>query len=260
MTTEPLDHTEDPAFVTAFARGLSVIRAFDSGREKLTLAGVARVTGLSRATVRRSLITLVTLGYAQTDGRFFQLTPKVLSLGYAYLASTPLPRLIQPALEEVTAKTRESSSACILDGNEIVYIARSATRRVMSVGLSVGSRLPAYCTSMGRVLLAAEPVERRAAILGAAPLRRLTARTETSPAKLEQILDEVAARGYSLVDQELEMGLRSIAVPVHNSSGRVVAAINVGLHAGRSEPAAMLATILPHLREAAAALRPTLAG
>jgi IclR family pca regulon transcriptional regulator len=249
---------DDPAFVTAFARGLSVIRAFDTGRERLTLAQVARITGLSRATVRRSLITLVALGYAESDGRYFHLAPKVLSLGYAYLASTPLPRLLQPALEEVSAQTRESSSACILEGAEIVYIARSATRRVMSVGLAVGSRLPAYCTSMGRVLLAAEPPERRAAILSAAPLRRLTPRTETDPERLQAVLENVNAAGYALVDQELELGLRSIAVPVRNSAERVVAAINVGMQAARIEPEAMVATILPWLQDAAEQIRPSL--
>jgi IclR family pca regulon transcriptional regulator len=140
----------DPSFVGALARGLSVIRAFDATRETRTLADIAKATQLPRATVRRSLLTLQSLGYVASDGKHFKLTPRILALGYAYLASTPLTRVLQPALERVSETTHESCSASTLDGPEIVYIARAATKRIMSVGLSVGSRLPAYCTSMGR--------------------------------------------------------------------------------------------------------------
>ncbi|PZA07662.1 MULTISPECIES: IclR family transcriptional regulator [unclassified Meiothermus] len=252
-------HNEQESFfVEALARGLSVIRCFDEGHERLTISEVARLTGLSRATARRSLLTLHTLGYVATDGKLFWLTPKILSLGHAYLSSTPLPRLLQPVLEEVSAQLHESCSASILDGGEIVYIARAATRRVISVGLGVGSRLPAYCTSMGRVLLAAlEPAELEA-YLQRTPLRPLTPHTLTDPELLREELARVRGQGYALVDQELELGLRSLAVPVKNARGRVLAAMNVGVQAGRVSREELLKRTLPVLLQAAASLVPLL--
>jgi IclR family pca regulon transcriptional regulator len=246
---------DDPSFVAAFARGLSVIRAFDIGRESMTLAEVAKLTDLPRATVRRSLYTLQALGFVASDGKQFRLTPKILSLGYAYLASTPLPRVIQPALEHVSETTHESCSASILDGTEIVYIARAATKRIMSVGLAVGSRLPAHVTSMGRVLLASEPPERQKALLAASDLKALTPRTETRPERLLAILEGVRADGYALVDQELEIGLCSLGVPIRNATGHVVAAMNVSVQSGRVSTEAMLGTVLPVLQDAAEGVR-----
>ncbi|RDI94674.1 IclR family transcriptional regulator [Meiothermus sp. QL-1] len=245
-------------FVEALARGLAVIRCFDEQHERLTISEVARLTGLTRATARRSLLTLCALGYMATDGKQFWLTPRILSLGHAYLSSTPLPRLLQPVLEEVSGQLGESCSASILDGGEIVYIARAATRRVVSVGLGVGSRLPAYCTSMGRVLLAALEPAALEAYLARTPLRPLTPHTLTDPARLKQELARVRAQGFALVDQELELGLRSIAVPVQNARGQVLAAMNIGVQAARVSPEELLGRMLPVLRQAAASLVPLL--
>lgn len=231
-------------------KGLAVIACFDAGRQRLSIADVARLTGLTRATARRCLITLHRLGYAETDGRLFSLTPRVLRLGYAYLSSTPLTAILQSALERLSEAIGESASASILDGTEIVYVARAATRRIMSVGLSVGIRLPASCTSMGRVLLAAlEPDEARRRI-EASPRRALTAQTITDPDRLMACLDQVRAEGHALIDQELEVGLVSIAVPVIDRTGRTLAAINVGTHASRFPPATLVSDILPRLRAA----------
>ena len=248
----------DPSYVEAFARGLRVIRSFGEGRETMTLADIAKLTDLPRATVRRSLFTLGQLGYVIDDGRQFRLTPKVLSLGYAYLSSTPLPRVILPALEMVSEQVRESCSAAILDGPDIVYIARSATKRIMSVGLAVGSRLPAYCTSLGRALLAYEPVERQQAILATSLLKPLTPKTVTDPQTLLGIFQQVAHQGYAFVDEELELGLRSIAVPVTNSTGHVVAAINISTQASRLSEETMCTSLRLALVQAAQSVRSSL--
>ena len=248
----------NPSYVEAFARGLRVIRSFGEGRETMTLADIAKLIDLPRATVRRSLFTLGQLGYVIDDGRQFRLTPKVLSLGYAYLSSTPLPRVILPALEMVSEQVRESCSAAILDGPDIVYIARSATKRIMSVGLAVGSRLPAYCTSLGRALLAYEPVERQQAILATSLLKPLTPKTVTDPQTLLGIFQQVAHQGYAFVDEELELGLRSIAVPVTNSTGHVVAAINISTQASRLSEETMCTSLRLALVQAAQSVRSSL--
>jgi len=245
-------------FVEALARGLAVIRSFDEEHERLTVSKVARRTALNRATARRFLLTLQTLGYVAGDGKYFWLTPKVLGLGHAYLSSTPLPRLLQPVLEQVSEELRESCSASILEGGEIVYIARAAARRVISIGLGVGSHLPAYCTSMGRVLLAALEADELRAYLETTPLVPLTPYTLTDPMQLKAELAQVRAQGYALVDQELELGLRSIAVPVKNARGRVLAAMNVGVQAGRVSKEEMLERFLPVLQRAAQSLTPSL--
>ena len=249
---------QDPSFISALARGLAVIRAFGAGRERLTLADISRTTDLPRATVRRSLLTLQALGYVASDGKHFMLTPGVLSLGYAYLSSTPLPRAIQPTLEMVSEKTNESSSCAILDGGEIVYVARAATRRIMSVGLSTGSRLPAYCSSLGRVLLAALPEREARALLTQMDRRKLTAHTLTDVDALMQAVARVRQDGFCLVDEELEIGLRSIAVPVRNAAGQVIAAMNVSAQAGRVSRDDLAKDILPVLQGAAESVRPAL--
>ena len=248
----------NPSYVEAFARGLRVIRSFGEGRETMTLADIAKLTDLPRATVRRSLFTLGQLGYVIDDGRQFRLTPKVLSLGYAYLSSTPLPRVILPALEMVSEQVRESCSAAILDGPDIVYIARSATKRIMSVGLAVGSRLPAYCTSLGRALLAYEPVERQQAILATSLLKPLTPKTVTDPQTVLGMFQQVAHQGYAFVDEELELGLRSIAVPVTNATGHVVAAINISTQASRLSEETMCTSLRLALVQAAQSVRSSL--
>jgi IclR family transcriptional regulator, pca regulon regulatory protein len=235
-------------------KGLAVIACFDAGHPRLTIADVARMTGLSRATARRCLITLARIGYAETDGRHFALTPRVLQLGYAYLSSTPLTAVLQNALERLSEEIGESSSASLLDGRDIVYVARAATKRIMSVGLSVGSRLPAYCTSMGRVLLAALPEDEARRRVEASDRRALTRATATT---VEAVMARVAAArtaGYAVIDQELEVGLTSIAVPVIDREGKVVAAINVGTQATRFPPGIIVAEILPKLLKVQAEL------
>lgn len=231
-----------------FAKGLAVIEAFDETRQRLTIADVARLTGLDRATSRRCLLTLAKLGYAEFDGKFFSLTPRILRLGHAYLASTPLPRIVQPYLERLSETTGESCSCSILDGTEIVYVARASQRRVMSIGLAVGSRLPAYCASMGRVLLAALPPEAAEARLRETPRPALTPRTRTDLADLMAELERVRGQGYALVDEELEIGLRAIAIPVLDSNGAVRAAMNIGCQAARVSPERMIETFLPQMQ------------
>jgi IclR family pca regulon transcriptional regulator len=237
-------------FVQSLERGLAVIRAFDGDHRQLTLSEVARRTGLPRAAARRFLLTLVELGYVRTDGRMFSLRPRVLDLGYAYLSSTSLPEVAQPHLEDLVARVHESCSVSVLDGEDIVYVARVATKRLMTVAINVGTRFPAYATSMGRVLLAARPAEERAAYLGTARLQPLTLHTVTDPARLAAVLAEVADQGFAVLDQELEEGLRSIAVPVRDAGGGVVAAMNVSASARRSTEA-LCRDLLPPLRQAA---------
>lgn len=241
----------DPDFMQSLARGLDVVGAFQHARPSLSVGDVASLVNISRAAARRCLHTLSVLGYArQTDGAY-RLTPKALSLGYAYLSASPVARVAQPVLEEVSARLHESCSMTVLDGDEIVYVARAATQRIISVGLSVGSRLPAYCTSMGRVLLAFGTEADLDAYLARVDLIRQTPHTIVEPANLRRTLQSVRAAGYSLVDQELELGLRSIAVPVRQPGGLAVAAINVGAQAARVELPAMTETYLPILRGAA---------
>lgn len=242
----------DPNFMTSLARGIAVIRAFSDQGQKLTISQISEKTGISRAAVRRCLYTLAQLGYVALDGRTFLLRSTILTLGHAYLSSTPLAALAQPVLDRISSALQESSSLAILDRGEIVYIARSATtRRIMSIDLKVGSRLPAYCTSMGRVLLAGLPPSELETYFARAQLKAHTDRTVTSPDKLISILAAVRSKGYAIVDQELEIALRSIAVPVRDSTGRVVAAINVGTHAARVSVLKMKTQFLPHLVAAA---------
>lgn len=239
----------DPNYVLSLARGLKVIEAFEGHTEGQSVADVARRTGLSRAAVRRLLMTLESLGYAESVGRLYRLKTRVLKLGFSYLSSTSLPTIAQPILEQVTEAVHESSSLSVLDGDEIVYLARSAAKRVMSVGLSVGSRLPAYCTSMGRVLLAALPETELSAYLERVEIKALTPRTVTDKAVVADIIVRVKTEGFALTDEELELGLRSVAVPVRNRQNRVVAAMNIGVHAARVSNAEMIDRFLPVLRE-----------
>lgn len=246
-------------YVTSFARGLAVICAFGPDSPRLTLTEVAERTGLSRAAARRFLLTLGALGYARSDGRWFELTPRVLEIGYAYLASLDFWRTAQPYLEEVTRTLDESSSAAVLDGDEIVYVARSASRhRVMSVGLSVGARLPAHATSMGQVLLASLPADALARYFDTARLERYTARTRVTRGEIERRLADVRGRGHALADQELEEGLRSIAVPLRDRAGRTVAAINVSAHAFRVPAERLVRDYLPVLERAARSIEAAL--
>lgn len=253
----------DPAasgdFVQSLARGLSVIRAFDAEHAELTLSDVARRAGITRAAARRFLLTLESLGYVAPstgsgNGRAFRLTPRVLELGFSYLSSLSLPEIVQPHLEALSREVDESVSAAVLDGADIVYIARVPTRRIMSVRITIGTRFPAFATSMGRVLLAGLPGSAADAALAASALPPLTERTLTDPAVLHDELTRVREQGWSLVDGELEPGLRSIAAPLHSRDGRVVAALNVSTSATRDSVEHVRDAYLPPLLRTAAAI------
>jgi IclR family transcriptional regulator, pca regulon regulatory protein len=241
----------DSDFVQSLDRGLAVIRAFGPDRERLSLSEVARATGLTRAATRRFLLTLVKLGYVRNDGREFSLRPRVLELGYAYLSGLAMPEVASPHLEQLVASVRESSSVSVLDGHHIVYLARVPTKRIMTVAISVGSRFPAYATSMGRVLLAAMTDEELDRHLAEADLQAFTGRTVTDPDRLKEIIRDVGRLGYSIVDQELEEGLRAIAAPIHGAGGTVTAAINLSAHASRVTMGAMRSELLPALQATA---------
>ena len=253
-------HAGDPNFMTSLERGLQVIRAFSEHRRNLTISQISQTTGLSRAAVRRCLYTLHKLGYVAEDDRRFSLKPLVLMLGQSFLSSTPLAVVAQPYLDQVSDRLRESCSVAVLDGDDIVYICRSAETRIMSISLFVGTRLPAYCTSMGQVLLAHLPDEALKAYLDRVRLVARTNRTIVSAAKLRKVLAGVREAGYAVLDQELEVGLRSIAVPVTDARGHVVAAINIGAHAARVSVEQMQARFLPLLRRCASALGSELLG
>jgi IclR family pca regulon transcriptional regulator len=241
--------TGDPDYVLSLARGLQVIEAFHERPNGLTVSEAAARTGLSRASVRRLLITLESLGYAEHKDSTFRLTSRILRLGFSLLSSSSLAGLSLPVLEQLSAHIRESCSVSVLDGSEIVYVARSAPKRVMTIDLGVGSRLPAYCTSMGRVLLSALPAADLDRYLAQTELRPFTARTVGRRDELLALLAGVREEGYALVDEELELGLRSIAVPVVSQTGRVVAAMNSGVHAARVSRDELVERILPPLRD-----------
>ncbi|QAY59285.1 IclR family transcriptional regulator [Microbacterium protaetiae] len=240
-------------FVQSLARGLSVIRAFDAEHAHLSLSEVATRTGIPRAAARRFLRTLETLGYVRTDERRFALTPHVLELGFSYLSGLSLPEIVQPHLEQLSHRVDESVSAAVLDGTDIVYVARVATRRIMSVRITIGTRFPASATSMGRVLLAGMTDAARDALLAASGPLHLTEKTLTGPALLAE-LDRVRAQGWALVDGELESGLRSIAAPVHDRDGQVVAALNVSTSTHRVSEERVRDAYLPALLETATAV------
>jgi IclR family pca regulon transcriptional regulator len=243
-----------PDFVQSLARGLAVIRAFDGTRPELGLSDVSRATGLTRATARRLLLTLVRLGYVRQDGNRFSLRPRVLELGYSYLSALSLPELAQPHMEALVAEVNESSSIAVLDDTDIVYVVRVPTSRIMSITIAVGTRLPAYATSMGRVLLAAldpETLEERLARMEIRPLTRTTVGDDDA---LRSELDLVRARGWAAVDQELELGVRSAAVPIRDASGTVSAAMNVSVHASRMTMQELRKRVLPSLLRTAEAI------
>ena len=239
-------------FVQSLERGLAVIRAFDRDHPELTLTEVATATGVTRATARRFLLTLAGLGYVRTDGRLFSLSPRVLELGYAYLSSLSLPEVAEPHLEALVRELNESSSVSVLDRGDVVYVARVPTSRIMTVAISVGTRFPAYATSMGRVLLAGLSDADLDAYLAAATLDKLTPRTILSESALRAELLRVRAQGWALVDQELEEGLRAVAAPIRDRSGRVVAAVNVSAHAARTSLEAIRRDVIPPLVATAA--------
>ena len=225
----------------------------------MTLSEVARATGLTRAAARRFLITLAELGYVRSDGREFSLRPKVLELGYAYLAGLSLNEVAAPHLEDLVALTRESSSVAVLDGEDIVYVVRVPTKRIMTAAISVGTRFPAYATSMGRVLLAHLLDDQLEAYFTNARFEPITRRTVTDPVRLREILLTTREQGYVMTDQELEEGLRSAAVPIHGANGTVVAAMNVSTHASRVNMEELRRNLLPQLMETARLIEADLA-
>jgi len=240
------------AYVQSFARGLEVIRSFSAGAPRQTLTEVATRTGLTRAGARRILLTLQTLGYVESDGRLFALTPRILDLGFAYLSSMPMWNVAEPVMEELVEHVKESCSAGVLDGTDIVYVLRVPTRKIMRNSLGVGSRLPAYCTSLGRMLLAGLPDEEVVALLEASTLE---ARTRFTLVDVDAVLAKVQQarrQGWCLVNQELEEGLVSIAAPVVNRAGRTIAALNVSGQANRTSARQMQDAMVPALRAAAA--------
>lgn len=241
-----------PEFLQSLARGLAVLRALGSRTGGLTLSEAAEDTGLARATARRALITLHHLGYVRADGRNFSLTPRVLELGYAPLQALSFEEIVRPHLTDLTERLGESSSIAVLDGDDVRYVARVATSRIMSVNIAVGTRFPAYATSMGRVLVAGLPPADLAAYLARVRPKRHTPHTRTGTEELRRIVDAAARDGYALVDQELEEGLRSVAVPIRGRDGQVTAAVNVAQHVGRGTGQQMLDETLPAVTETAA--------
>jgi IclR family transcriptional regulator, pca regulon regulatory protein len=242
----------DPDFMLSLARGLAVIRAFGEGKPQLSIREIALATGFSRAAARRCLHTLITLGYASGHDGVYELTPATLSLASNYLGSTSIARVAQPILERVSQQLHEASSVAVLDGDDIVYVARVPTSRIMTVTISVGTRFPAYATSMGRVMLAGLPAQDLEAYLAKVRLERLTARTVTTVAALLAEINRARSQGWALVDQELEEGLRSVAAPIRDRTGRTVAALNISAAASRNSIESIRRALVPPLVAAAA--------
>jgi IclR family pca regulon transcriptional regulator len=239
-------------FIQSLERGLSVINSFSRENPSQTLSEVAGRTGLTRATSRRVLLTLLELGYVGQNGRAFSLTPKVLDLGYSFLSSFHVVEVAQPSMERLVDEVHESSSMSVLDGAEIVYVARVPTSRIMTIALALGSRLPAYPTSMGRVLLSGLSDDDLKKYISETKFEKLTPNTNVDPRKFRSIVRRVESDGFALVDQELEEGVRSIAAPIRNSRGKVISAMNVSCHASRVDVERMLEEFKPRLLEAAA--------
>jgi IclR family pca regulon transcriptional regulator len=239
------------AYVQSFARGLAVIRSFDASRPAQTLTDVAAATGLTRAGARRILLTLQSLGYVEADGRLFQLTPKILDLGFAYLTSMPFWNLAEPVMEDLVEQVHESCSAAVLNGAEIVYVLRVPTHKIITQNLSIGSRLPAFCTSMGRVLLSALDDARLDAVLDASNIVARTPHTITDRNALKDAIALVRRQGWAIVDQELEEGLISMSAPIRDRQGRVIAALNISGNAQRKNAKQMVRAFLDPLQSAA---------
>lgn len=238
-------------YVQSFARGLEVIRSFSAQMPQQTLSEVAHRTGLTRAGARRILLTLEGLGYVRCTGRQFSLTPRILDLGFAYLSSLPLWNLAEPVMEKLVEDVKESCSAAVLDGADVVYVLRIPTHKVMSINLGIGSRLPAYCTSMGRTLLAEVDKQSLDDVLRSSPPVRHTERTIVDTTALKAQVAKVREQGWCIVDQELEEGLVSLSAPIRDRAGRTIAAMNISGQVNRTSPAYMIEHFLPKLRNAA---------
>jgi len=251
-SAQSADTAPSDSFVQSFARGLAVIRSFSAESADQTLTEVAERTGLTRAGARRILLTLQTLSYVEQQDKRFRLTPKILDLGFAYLSSLPLWNLAEPLMSRLVSDVQESCSAAVLEGSDIVYVLRVPTQKIMSINLGVGSRLPAYCTSMGRVLLASLPRAQLALVLGKRPLPRLTRHTVTDPKRLLSLVDSAREQQWCLVSEELEEGLVSLSVPILDRGGHCVAAMNISSQLNRTPPTHMIEHFLPKLKAAAA--------
>jgi IclR family transcriptional regulator, pca regulon regulatory protein len=244
----------NPDYVQSLERGLAVIRAFGADRTEQRLSDVAKQTGLTRAAARRFLLTLVRLGYVRQDGGNFSLRPRILELGYAYLSALSLPEVAQPHMEALVAEVNESSSVAVLDDLDIVYVARVPTQRIMTITIAVGTRLPSYATSMGRVLLAGLAPDTLDDRLKRLEIDHLTPTTVPDVGVLRERIDEVRKAGWAAVDQELEEGVRSAAVPIRDGSNGVAAALNVSVHATRMSMQALRRQVVPRLLRTAEAI------
>jgi IclR family transcriptional regulator, pca regulon regulatory protein len=242
-------------FIESLDRGLRVLEVFGGSRQPMMLSDLAKAADLPRATARRILFTLERAGFVATDGKLFRLMPRVLVLASSYLASNHVVSVLQPALDRLSGEAQEISSMAILDGNDVVFIARASPTRIFSSGIDIGYRLPAFCTSVGRVLLSQLPDDELAAVLDKMDLAPLTPFTVTDKKRLQKTIIADRAKGYSLVDREAEPGFRSISVPIRRYDGAIVAAINMGAHVDRVSSAEMVERFLPRLREAAASVK-----
>ncbi|MBE7368337.1 IclR family transcriptional regulator domain-containing protein [Ramlibacter pallidus] len=245
-------------YVAGIAKGLAVLESFDTQRQRLNATLAAERAGLTRAAARRHLLTLAHLGYLETDGSYFWLSPKVLRFSGSYLASARMPRAVQPTLDRLAGLTGESFSVVVLDGDQVVIVARSGTARLLAYGLHLGARLPAHATSTGRVLLAAKNRGDFAAWLKGRELPRLTAHTVVEPRALKALVDQVRQQDWCVASEEHELGVHALAVPLRNMEGRTVAALNAVAPRQRLEPQAMRKDLLPLLLESARELRPLL--
>lgn len=241
--------------IGSLAKGLRVLECFDADHPRMSISEVSVRTGLDRATARRCLLTLSHEGYAEYDGKYFSLTPRTLRLGIGVLSSLPLPQIVQPWLDQLTEQIGQSCSVAILEGSEIVYLARAAQKKVMSIGLMPGSRLPAHCTSLGRVLLAALPEDKALTILDRTDLSPRTPRSLSNKEEILARLKLVAAQGYATIDEEVEIGLRSIAVPLIDRKGTTVAALNTGMAATHHSMEDLVSEFLPPLKRVQESLR-----
>ena len=242
-------------FIESLDRGLRVLELFGGGQQPMTLSDLAKAADLPRATARRILFTFERAGFVESDGKLFGLTPRVLVLASRYLASNHVVSVLQPVLDRLSSDAQEISSMAILDGNDVVFIARASPTRIFSAGIDVGYRLPAFCTSVGRVLLSRLPDAELIAALDKMDLAPLTPFTVTDRKLLLKAIAADRAQGYSLVDREAEPGFRSISVPVRRYDGAVVAAINMGAHVDRVSATEMVERFLPRLRDAAASVK-----
>ena len=240
----------DRDYVNSLARGLEVIKVFTRRRPKMTLSEVAQATGMTRATVRRFLLTLVREGYVETNGKYFNLRPKILELGFSALSSMDIWDVAQPIMNDLSEKLQESCFAAVLDHGHVIYVARATSNQRINVGITIGSRVPAHCVSTGRVLLSALPIDHLHRQLDEITMTKFTPNTVTSKVQLRSIIDEVRLQGWSIVDQELEIGLRSLSVPIRDGQGKIVAALNVCCPSMRIRPEDMRTRVLAEALEA----------